>query len=47
MNEEEVLSKIKPIVRNGLTKKYGVFGLSLGKELYEKVDKYCHSKNIT
>lgn len=47
MNEEEVLAKIKPIVRNGLTKKYGVFGLSLGKELYEKVDKYCHSKNIT
>lgn len=47
MNEDEVLSKVKKKVRHGLTKRYGVFGLSLGQSLYEKLDKYCLSKDIT
>ena len=47
MNEEEVLSKVQKKVRTGLTKRYGVFGLSLGQELYQKLDKYCTNKDIT
>ena len=48
MNEEDVLNKLERKTNlNSLTRKYGVFGLSLGQNLYEKLDKYCSNKDIT
>tara|TARA_Y100000004_G_scaffold57251_1_gene63741 strand:+ start:2588 stop:2785 length:198 start_codon:yes stop_codon:yes gene_type:complete len=47
MKEQEVLSKIPKRKGNGLTRRYGVFGLSLGENLYNKLDTYCNKKNIT
>ena len=47
MNEQEVLSKIPKRKGNGLTRQHGVFGLCLGKDLYEKLDTYCRKQNIT
>jgi predicted DNA-binding protein len=32
--------------RNANTIKYGMFGLSLGTETYERLDKYCVKHNI-
>ena len=48
MNEDDILSKLaKKNNPNSLTRRYGVFGLSLGQDLYEKLDKYCSNKDIT
>ena len=48
MNEEEVLNKLeRKTNQNSLTRRYGVFGLSLGQDLYERLDKYCSNKDIT
>jgi hypothetical protein len=45
MNEEDVLNKLERKTNpNSLTKRYGVFGLSLGQDLYEQLDKYCSNK---
>ena len=42
MNEKELLNKIpKRTTRNVLTKKYGMFGLSLGEDNYRRLDTYC------
>ena len=32
--------------RNANTVKYGMFGLSLGPETYERLDKFCIKNNI-
>lgn len=32
--------------RNGNTVKYGMFGLSLGPETYERLDNFCTKHNI-
>ena len=48
MNEEDVLNKLERKTNpNSLTRRYGVFGLSLGQDLYDKLDKYCSNRNIT
>ena len=47
MNEKELLNKIpKRTTRNVLTKKYGMFGLSLGEDNYRRLDTYCKKHNL-
>tara|TARA_S200002703_G_scaffold144936_1_gene138946 strand:+ start:465 stop:683 length:219 start_codon:yes stop_codon:yes gene_type:complete len=36
----------KKAQRNGTTKKYGMFGLSLGPDTYDRLDKFCIKNNI-
>lgn len=48
MNEDEVLNQLERKTNpDSLTKRYGVFGLSLGRDLYDRLDKYCSNRNIT
>jgi predicted DNA-binding protein len=47
MNETEMLRRIvKKKRRNSITIRYGMFGLSLGQEHYERLDKYCTKHSI-
>ena len=47
MNETEMLRRItKKKSRNSNTMKYGMFGLSLGEEHYQRLDKYCTKHNL-
>ena len=47
MNETEMLRRItKKKSRNSNTMKYGMFGLSLGEEHYQRLDKYCTKHSI-
>ena len=48
MNEEDVLSKLaKKNNPNSSTVKYGVFGCSLGVDLYQQLTNYCRMNNIS
>ena len=48
MNEDDVLSKItKKNNPNSSTIKYGVFGCSLGVDLYQQLSNYCKMNNIS
>ena len=48
MNEDEILKKIKRKTNeNSLTRRYGVFGLSLGEHLYKRLHQYSINKNVT
>jgi len=48
MNEEDVLSKLaKKNNPNSPTAKYGVFGCSLGIDLYQQLTNYCRMNNIS
>ncbi len=47
MTEEELLSNVtKRTTRNANTKKYGMFGLSLGERNYNRLQEYCTKHNI-
>ena len=47
MDETEMLRRIvKKKKRNSITIRYGMFGLSLGQEHYERLDKYCTKHSI-
>ena len=47
MTEEELLSNVtKRTTRNANTKKYGMFGLSLGEYNYNRLDEYCKKHNL-
>ena len=47
MTEDELLSKIvKKKTRNQNTEKWGMFGLSLGKENYDRLHTYCKKHNL-
>jgi len=47
MTEEELLTNVtRKKTRNKNTEKWGMFGLSLGKENYNRLDVYCHKHNI-
>jgi hypothetical protein len=47
MDETEMLKKIvKKKRRNSITIRYGMFGLSLGEETYQRLDKYCTKHNL-
>ena len=37
---------MKKRTRNSITIRYGMFGLSLGQEHYERLDKYCTKHSI-
>jgi len=48
MNEEDILSKLaKKNNPNSPTAKYGVFGCSLGIDLYKQLTNYCRMNNIS
>ena len=47
MNEEDILKNIpKKAKRSANTVKFGMFGLSLGKETYDRLQAYCDKHNI-
>ena len=47
MNEEELLKTMtKRTTRNANTKKYGMFGLSLGEDNYNRLEAYCKKHDI-
>ena len=47
MKVNDILKDIpKRLPRNTINRKYGIFGLSLGDELYTKLDSYCKKNNI-
>jgi hypothetical protein len=48
MNEDDILSKLaKKNNPNSPTAKYGVFGCSLGIDLYQQLTNYCRMNNIS
>ena len=48
MNEKDILSKLaKKNNPNSSTVKYGVFGCSLGVDLYQQLSNYCKMNNIS
>ena len=48
MNENDILSKLaKKNNPNSPTAKYGVFGCSLGIDLYQQLTNYCRINNIS
>ena len=47
MKVNDILKDIpKRLPRNTINRKYGIFGLSLGDELYTRLDSYCKKNNI-
>lgn len=47
MTEDELLSSVtKKKTRNKNTDKWGMFGLSLGKENYDRLHVYCNKHNL-
>lgn len=47
MNEKDILKNIpKKARRNPNTVKFGMFGLSLGKETYDRLQAYCDKHDI-
>lgn len=47
MTEDELLSNVtKKTTRNANTRKYGMFGLSLGERNYNRLQEYCTKHNI-
>jgi hypothetical protein len=47
MTEDELLSNVtKRTTRNANTRKYGMFGLSLGERNYNRLQEYCIKHNI-
>tara|TARA_R110001592_G_scaffold233455_1_gene491087 strand:- start:269 stop:478 length:210 start_codon:yes stop_codon:yes gene_type:complete len=47
MNETEMLRRIvKRKKRNSNTIRYGMFGLSLGEQQYQRLDEYCTKHNL-
>tara|TARA_R110002050_G_scaffold12749_2_gene41573 strand:+ start:3392 stop:3607 length:216 start_codon:yes stop_codon:yes gene_type:complete len=47
MTEEELLTSVtKRTKRNENTKKWGMFGLSLGEENYNRLHAYCIKHNL-
>ena len=47
MTEDELLKTMtKRTTRNANTKKYGMFGLALGEDNYNRLEAYCKKHNI-
>ena len=47
MNEQQLLKSVKKRTnRNANTIKYGMFGLALGKETYDRLDAYCKQHHL-
>ena len=47
MTEDELLNNVtKRTTQNANTKKYGMFGLSLGERNYNRLQEYCKKHNI-
>jgi len=48
MKVDDILNNIpkKMAKPDGLNKKYGIFGLTLGEELKTRLDEYCTKHNI-
>ena len=47
MDEKTLLSMTpKRKTRNATTKKFGMFGLSLGEKNYDRLDAYCKKNNL-
>ena len=47
MTEEELLTNVtRKKTRNKNTEKWGMFGLSLGRENYDRLHIYCNKHNI-
>ncbi|ANS03657.1 hypothetical protein [uncultured Mediterranean phage uvDeep-CGR2-KM22-C255] len=47
MNEQELLNMTpKRRLRNATTTKFGMFGLSLGEDNYNRLDAYCKKHNL-
>ena len=48
MKTDDILNNIKKKTfrSEGLNKKYGIFGLSLGEDLKTRLDRYCDNHNI-
>lgn len=47
MNEQELLSSTpKRTTRNSNTTRYGMFGLALGEETYNRLHTYCKKHNL-
>ena len=47
MTEEELLNNVtKRTSRNANTRKYGMFGLALGEDTYNRLEAYCKKHNI-
>ena len=47
MTEKELLTSVtKRTKRNSNTKKYGMFGLSLGEDNYNRLHNYCIKHNL-
>lgn len=47
MKVNDILKDIpKRLPTNTINRKYGIFGLSLGDELYTRLDSYCKKNNI-
>ena len=47
MTEKELLKTMtKRTTRNSISKKYGMFGLALGEDNYNRLESYCKKHNI-
>ena len=47
MNEEKLLKTMtKRTTRNANSVKYGMFGLALGQDNYDRLEKYCKKHNV-
>ena len=47
MTEDELLKTMtKRTTRNANTKKYGMFGLALGEDNYNRLETYCKKHNV-
>lgn len=47
MKVNDILKDIpKRLPTNTINRKYGIFGLSLGDELYTRLNSYCKKNNI-
>ena len=46
MNEIELLKSMKKRTRSSNTVRYGMFGLTLGAEIYARLNAYCLKHNV-
>ena len=46
MKVDDIINKIPTRETVGMSKKYGIFGLTLGEDLKSRLDQYCKKHNI-
>jgi len=46
MKTDDILNNIPTRETVGISKKYGIFGLTLGEDLKARLDEYCNKHNI-